>query len=136
MFKFQRGGPLEGTSNNMLVICVRAAGGGNGANCTIVSGTGKGVSSIATRSATGKYRVNFSHVPAGTWLGMQATVGSDADTAADVKVANEIWGSYDAANQRVDFIVCDTATPTAADLATTEGITIWLCWAESTKPSG
>lgn len=134
MFDLSRWPAGKALQNNLLWVTGRYVGGGAAANLTKVAG-GRGITSVATRSSTGKYRINFSHVPAGSFLGCWFCVGNDADTAADSKVASYVEGSYSSANKTLDFTVVDLgATPALADLATTEGLSVLVLFAETAQP--
>ncbi len=133
-FKRETGGPVQSYHNNTEVVIVRATGGGAATALTLASASDRCVATITNRGV-GQYRINFRDVPAGTWLGMAYTAHGTADTIADAKVVTEVRGSYDSANSRVDFTVANLdATPALEDLATTEGLTLFLYWAATAKP--
>ena len=135
MFMHARGGPVQALQNNVLMIVARITGGGAATDCTIDAGTGRGLSSVTYNAATGCYRATFSHVPAGTFLGMGALGGCNSSTAADAKTVCELKGTFSAANKIVDFLVVDLgATPALVDLATNEGLTLVFYFAETAKP--
>lgn len=108
-------------------------GGGAASNATITSGL-RGVSSVTYASSTGLYWVNYAVVPAGTFLGAKGSGSNSTPAAADSFVVCHVNGSYDATNKRFKIQVIDLgATPTLADLATTEQIILEIFWAETAK---
>jgi hypothetical protein len=124
--------PVKADCHSPHVAFGRFAGGGAASNMTKVFG--RGISSVTYNAATGCYRITFNAVPAGTFLGVHISCAPSAGTAAGMRIANETGGTYSATNKIVDFTVCDTATPTLTDLATTDYVTITAMWAETAKP--
>lgn len=100
-------------------------GGGAAADCTKASGDWNvGIASVKYNAATGKYRITFTETTPG-----HQVVGFSCDiarvtTVTNALVAKMVAGSYSKTAGTLDFEVCDVATPSGVDLATTDKLMI------------
>lgn len=132
-FNTTSGGPVFGVANKLRIVSGVWKGGGAATDMTkgVVGtdpGTSKGITSVKYNAATGKYRITFDNVGK-VLLGLHVQVFTAAATAAGVRVANV--NAYSSSNKTADFIVCDTATPTATDLSTSDYVLITGVWSDS-----
>lgn len=128
------GGPVKGSSNKTVRVTGRFAGGGAAANCTKVTGCARGFTSVAYNAATGKYLVTLDAV-GGKFLGGTILVTNAAGTVAAQKVCAPYGTApYTAATRTLAVFVTDIATPTAADVLTTEELWLDLVFADTDAP--
>lgn len=127
------GKQLVRSTTNSLITQVGLVTGAGAASMTIAAGL-RGVSSIEYVS-TGVYYVNYTDLPAGTFLGAMGIGTNDAAAAADMHLATAVKGSFDTTNKRFTLQVTDLgATPALADPATDEQLCLQIFWAETAKP--
>lgn len=119
--------PVKARSSNVVVVAARFAGGGAAANMTKVAG--RGISSVAYDSATGKYLVTFEDLN-GTLLAFTVTCGNTR-TAAGQNVCTYDIANYSATAGTMPIFISDVATPTEQTLATNEEISIVAVFADS-----
>jgi hypothetical protein len=121
--------PLTSPSGTREIIAV-FAGGGAAADCTKVSGTSRGVTSLTYNAATGKYKFTFDGV-AGKYLGAVFTVTSATGAAAALIMRPAGAPAYDHGDRTLTVEVTNlAATPALADLATTEEVFAKFYWEE------
>lgn len=126
--------PIRGTQNALLEIVGLATGGGAATALTLAAGL-RGVSTITHSGTTGLYYVNFAVAPAGTFLGAYGVGSNSTPAEADSFICSAVNGSYSVADKRFTLQVIDLgATPTLADLGTSEQIVLHIFFAESAKP--
>ena len=131
---FQTGAqyPYMGTAGQPKRTCERWQGGGAATSCTSVAkASGRNIASVAYVS-TGRYTVTFRNVGA-QWLGISGMVAAAAG-AANSFLVREVVGSYSATAKTVDITICDLATPSLHDLATTEFVRLDAEWNDSDQP--
>lgn len=125
---------VQCTTYSPLLLIGRVTGGGAATDMGTIVGL-RGVSSVSYNAATGRYYVNFSEVPAGTFLGAWGSAQCSTPTAAKAKLVQYVPSSYSASNKRFEIAVVDMgATPGLADVATDEEMTLIIAFAETAKP--
>jgi len=131
---FQTGAryPYTGTAGAPVRTCERWQGGGaSTALAAVAKLSGRNITGVAFVS-TGRYTVTFRNVGA-QFLGIGGTVASAAG-ATNTFVVREVVGSYSATAKTVDITICDLATPTLHDLATTEFVRLEAEWSDTDQP--
>lgn len=106
-------------------VCARYTGGGAASNMTKTAGNG--IASVNYNSATGAYIITFNDVGA-VFLGGTLTALTGGTTAAQ-KVVNPVV--YSSSAKTLTIFITDVATPTAADLSTSEQLWIDLKFSDS-----
>ncbi len=119
--------PVKARSSNVVVVAARWAGGGAASNMTKVEG--RGISSVDYNSATGGYLVTFEDL-FGQLLAFTATC-ANARTAAAQNVVSYQIADYSSTAGTMPIWITAVATPTGADLATTEEISIIAVFADT-----
>lgn len=104
-------------------------GGGAAANCSVASGDWNvGISSVNYDGATGKYTITFTDVPGYQVVGFVGTVAR-ASGVTNALIVKMVVGTYNAATKELDIEVCDAATPSGVDLATTDKLMLSIKFA-------
>jgi hypothetical protein len=119
----------------VVILTGAFVGGGTAANCTKVSGTGQGITSLAYDGGTGLYKLTFDGV-AGKYLGPVAITVMAATGASNTVVMRPrgaVTGThaYDHGSRTLLLEVTDMgATPAAKDLTTGDEVFIAVAWEE------
>lgn len=121
--------PSRKSVPSITEVIGRWKGGGAAANCTRAAGEwSAGISSVNYNGATGKYRITFTDVPGQQLVSFCLEVGRATGVTNALKV-KVVEGSYSIANKTIDIEICDLATPTGVDLATTDRLYVRLSFA-------
>jgi hypothetical protein len=129
-FEFSGFSPMLMAPKGVKAITAVFTGGGAATDCTKVSGTSEGVTSLAYNAATGKYLFTFDGV-AGKYLGALFSVMSATGASAALTMRPAGAPAYDHGDKTLAVEVTSlAATPALADLATTEEVFAIFFWQE------